>query len=242
MERGEKVKSEIIKESGNSDIHLFHAELSSQKSIRNAVEDFKKKFTSLHVLINNAGILVQNRQITEDGYELQFAVNYLAPFLLTNLLLDILKSSAPSRIMNVSAMVHKGAKLDFNDLQNERNYRSRKVYAQTKLATVLFTYELSRKLQGSNVTANCLHPGIVNTDLLKKFTPPMPSFMRGMIGGSLDQGASTSIYLATSPEVEGFTGKYFSDQKAVGSSKVSYDKPLAKRLWDVSLDLCNLSS
>jgi NAD(P)-dependent dehydrogenase (short-subunit alcohol dehydrogenase family) len=218
---------------------LLLADLASQASIRRLAEDFKKQFSALHVLINNAGIIPRKRQVTVDGFETQFAVNHLAPFLLTNLLLDTLKSSAPARIVTVSSDMHRGATINFDDLQSVGSYRPVRVYSETKLANVLFTYELARKLQGTKVTANCLHPGMVATKLLADGIgiPRTLSSTTKLIGSSPEKGAKTSIYLATSPEVEGVSGKYFVRQKPVESSQMSYDQSLASRLWKESAEL-----
>ncbi len=238
-ERGEEALAEIRDETGNGSVALLLADLSSQAQIRHLAEEFMSKHTLLHILINNAGIIPKNRTVTEDGLETQFAVNHLAYFLLTNLLLDVLKSSAPSRIINVSSQVH-GVSIPFDDLQSERSYSPTRVYAWTKLANVLFTYELARRLGGTGVTVNCLHPGTVATNMLSDYMPGGLGFMAKMIGMSPEEGAQTSLYLATSPEVEGVSGKYFVHDRAVQSCKASYDKTVASRLWQVSAELAGL--
>lgn len=236
-QRGESALAEITSESGNTTLCLLLADLSSQTSIRHLAADFKAKYSNLHVLINNAGIITKKRVLTEDKLETQFAVNHLAYFLLTHLLLDTLKATAPARIVNVSSQAHHRASIDFDDLQSERSYRGTHVYAWTKLANVLFTYELSRRLEGTQVTANCLHPGVIATKLIADYLPRPLRFMTQIIGASPAKGAQTPLYLATSPEVEGVTGKYFVDQRAVPSSAASYDRTTARRLWQVSADL-----
>ncbi|MDZ4338820.1 MAG: SDR family oxidoreductase, partial [candidate division NC10 bacterium] len=208
-ERGEATLAEIKQESGNASVHLLLADLSSQDDIRRLAAAFNAKVPALHVLINNAGIIPRKRTVTGEGFETQFAVNHLAYFLLTHLLLDILKASAPARIVTVSSQVHHGASIDFDDLQSERAYRPTRVYASTKLANVLFTYELARRLEGTGVTANCLHPGSVATNLLADFLPTPLRFVTKIVGVSPEKGAQTPLYLATSPEVEEVTGKYF---------------------------------
>jgi NAD(P)-dependent dehydrogenase (short-subunit alcohol dehydrogenase family) len=233
-ERGEATLAEIKQESGNASVHLLLADLSSQDDIRRLAAAFNAKVPALHVLINNAGIIPRKRTVTGEGFETQFAVNHLAYFLLTHLLLDILKASAPARIVTVSSQVHHGASIDFDDLQSERAYRPTRVYASTKLANVLFTYELARRLEGTGVTANCLHPGSVATNLLADFLPTPLRFVTKIVGVSPEKGAQTPLYLATSPEVEEVTGKYFVNQKPAASSKPSYDRDLARRLWQVS--------
>ena len=239
-ERGEAALTEVKRESGNDAVSLLLADLSSQTSIRHLAADFKAKYSHLHVLINNAGIITKKRVLTEDKLETQFAVNHLAYFLLTNLLLDTLKVSGPARIVNVSSHAHQRASIDFDNLQSERSYHRTHVYAWTKLANVLFTYELSRRLEGTQVTANCLHPGVIATNLVGDYLPRPLRFITQIIGASPEKGARTPLYLATSPEVEGVTGKYFVDQKAVPSSAASYDRTTARRLWQASAELTGL--
>jgi NAD(P)-dependent dehydrogenase (short-subunit alcohol dehydrogenase family) len=242
-ERGKEALDEIKQKSGNEDIYLLVADLASQAAIRTLAEDFISEYSALHVLINNAGIIPRKRMVTVDGLETQFAVNHLAPFLLTNLLVDVLKSSAPARVVTVASDMHRGAIIDFDDLQSARSYRPLRVYSRTKLANVLFTYELARKLEGTEVTANCLHPGVVATKLLADGMG-LPRALKSttkLIGSGPEKGAKTSIYLATSPEVEGVSGKYFVKQKPVESSKISYDESLAGRLWKRSAELTGLS-
>jgi NAD(P)-dependent dehydrogenase (short-subunit alcohol dehydrogenase family) len=243
-EMGEAVLSDIKEQSSNDRISLLVADLSSQAEIHKLAEDLKLQHSKLHVLVNNAGIIPRKREVTVDGFETQFAVNHLAPFLLTNLLLDALKSSAPARIVTVASDMHRGATMDFDDLQSERSYGPVRVYCRTKLANVLFTYELARRLEVKGVTANCLHPGVVATKLLAD-AMRMPSALRPttrLIGSKPEKGAKTSIYLASSPEVEGVSGKYFIGRKIVESSKVSYDEKLARQLWRVSAELTGISA
>jgi len=239
-ERGEAALTEIKRESGNDGVSLLLADLSSQAAIRHLAREFTSKHTALHVLINNAGIIPRKRTVNEDGFETQFAVNHLAYFLLTNLLLDRLKASAPSRIINVSSRAHGRPFIPFDDLQSERSYSPTQVYGWTKLANVLFTYELARRLEGTCVTVNCLHPGVVATNLLAGYMPCGLRFVAKMIGVSAEEGAQTPLYLATSPEVERVSGKYFVNQTAVQSSKTSYDTTGANRLWQVSAELTGL--
>ena len=243
-ERGEAALTEIKEQSSSELISLLVADLASQTEVRKLAEDFKVQHATLHVLVNNAGIITRKREVTVDGLETQFVVNHLAPFLLTNLLLDVIKSSAPARIVTVASDMHKGATIDFNDLQSERAYGPLRVYSRTKLANVLFTYELARRLEGTRVTANCLHPGMVATNLLADGMG-MPRTLRPttrLIGSKPEKGAKTSIYLAASAEVEGVSGKYFIRQKAAKSSKNSYDQNMADRLWRVSAELTGISA
>ena len=206
----------------------------------NFVNEFQQKYQNLHVLINNAGVMVSKRKECVDGFEMNFAVNHLGPFLLTNLLLDILKKSSPSRIVNVSSAAHRMAKIDFDDLQYEnKKYRLFKAYGVSKLAFMLFSYELSRKLDGTGVTVNTVHPGMANTNLGRE----MSRFNRGfgkLVFKNPEKGAETSIYLATSPEVEGITGKYYIKKEQKESSEESYNEEDAKRLWEISAQLTKL--
>lgn len=243
-DRGQEALARVQQESGNSSVRLLLADLSSQASIHRLATDFKALYPALHVLINNAGIIPRRRILTDDGLETQFAVNHLAYFLLTVLLLDVLKAGAPARIVNVSSQLHGRAPLDFDDLQSESGYNRTLVYARTKLANVLHTYELARMLEGTGVTANCLHPGVVATNLLADATglPRVIRFAARVVRASPEAGARTSLYLATSPEVEGVTGKYFARERAAPSSEASYDQPAARRLWRISEELTGLSS
>ncbi len=177
------------------------------------------------------------------GLEMMFAVNYLAPFLLTNLLLDVLKASAPARIVNVSSASHKSGYIQMDDLQGEKHSRSMRAYGQSKLAVVLFTYELARRLQGTGVTANCLDPGFVGTHIGQSDVGPAVRLLVkliGSFGASPQEGAKTSIYLASSPEVEGVTGKYFVKSIPKRSAAISYDESLQRQLWEQSAKLVNL--
>jgi len=240
-ERGEKAREEIINQTRNKNIDLLLCDLSSQEQIRKLVNEFKQKYQNLHVLINNAGVMLKKREISVDGVEMNFAVHVLAPFLLTNLLLDVLKKSAPSRIINVASAAHKRAKIDFDDLQSEiKKYRLFTVYGVSKLAEILFTYELSRKLEGSGVTANALHPGVVNTNLGRNQSKFSQGFSRAFFK-SPEKGAETSIYLASSPEVEGITGKYFINKEQRQSSEESYNEEHAMRLWKIIAEMTGLN-
>ena len=239
-ERGEEAQKEIIELTGNKKVDLFLCDLSSQESIRKFVSEFKSKYQKLDILINNAGVMLSKREISVDGFEMNFAVNHLAPFLLTNLLLDALKKSAPSRIINVSSAAHRMAKMDFDDLQSEkRKYRLMKIYGASKLALMLFSYELSRKLEGTSVTVNTLHPGVVNTNLGQDQSSFSQGFAK-LFFKKPEKGAETSIYLASSQEVEGITGKYFAKKQQKQSSEESYNEDYAKRLWKLSAEMTKL--
>jgi NAD(P)-dependent dehydrogenase (short-subunit alcohol dehydrogenase family) len=242
--KGEEAQNEIKTKSGNDAIDLLLADLSSQDSIRQLVENFQQHYTQLHVLVNNAGGVNLSRRVTVDGFEMTFAVNYLAPFLLTNLLLDKLKASAPARIVNVSSESHESAYTKMDDLQLEKKYRLMRAYGQSKLALVLFTYELARRLQGTGVTANCLHPGFVATNIgqsgVGRVGRSIVKLIFSSLGISPEEGAKTSIYLASSPDIEGVTGKYFVKSIPVRSAPISYDESLQRQLWEESAKLVNL--
>ena len=214
-EDGEAVSREIAAQAPVAP-DVVTVDLSSQLSIRQAAGYIRGHYPSLHVLINNAGVIPPRREVTVDGLELQFAVNHLAYFLLTNLLLPQIKAGAPSRIINVSSGAHTHAAMDFDDLQAERSYQPKSVYTRSKLANILFTYELSRRLAGTGVTVNCLNPGVVATRMLADYmgVPLAGPALARTFGASPEEGAATSIYLASSPELEFVTGKYFERQAA----------------------------
>ena len=242
--KGEEAQKEIKTKSGNDAVGLMLADLSSQESIRQLAENFQQHYEQLHVLINNAGVVHLSRRETGDGLEMMFAVNYLAPFLLTNLLLDRLKASAPARIVNVSSDSHQSGYIKMGDLQSEKKYRFMRAYGQSKLALVLFTYELSRRLQGTGVTANCLHPGFVATHIGQNGIGPVGRGITKLIfsnlGISPEEGAKTSIYLASSSEIEGVTGKYFIKSIPIRSAPISYDESLQRQMWEESAKLVNV--
>ena len=241
--KGEEVQNEIKTKSGNNAVDLLQADLSSQQSIRQLVENFQHHSTHLHVLINNAGGSFPGRRETVDGLEMTFAVNYLAPFLLTHLLLNVLKASAPARIVNVSSESHQSSSIKMDDLQGMKGYRSLNTYGQSKLAVVMFTYELARRLEGTGVTVNCLHPGFVATNFGQSSTAPVIRTAVKFIsrfGMSPEEGAKTSIYLASSPEVEGVTGTYFVKSIPKRSAAISYDESLQRQLWEQSAKLVNV--
>lgn len=239
QQRGQRALEEIESKSGNRGVELMICDLSSQAQIRRLAGEFKQKHDRLDVLVNNAGVIMTRRRVTEDGLESTFAINHLAYFLLTNLLLDLIKQSAPARIVNVSSTVHKSATIDFNDLQGERSYSAMRAYGQSKLANVLFTYELARRLEGTGVTVNTLHPGVIATNIFRDISGVVGAAAKLFLK-SPKRGSETSIYLATSPDVEGVTGRYFDDMRAVRSSPESYDEAIAGRLWRVSEQLTNL--
>src|SRR5215210_6725935 len=242
--RGEAVMAEIKEKNGNASVALMLADLSSQQEIRRLSDEFKEADPRLDVLINNAGVIRSERITTQDGLETTFAVNHLAYSLLTKLLLDVLEASAPSRIVNVASGDHTNGTIDFDDLQGEKRYKGPKAYSQSKLATVLFTYELARRLEGTGISANCLHPGgriPVRTNLGSGVTGIFGFMVRALrpVMISPEKGAETSVYLASSPEVEGLSGRYFVKKAEARSSEVSYDERIARRLWEVSAALTN---
>jgi retinol dehydrogenase-14 len=235
--RGETARAEVQQQTGNRDVELLIADLSSQQSIRHLVAEFESRHDRLHVLINNAGASLPRRVETVDGLETVFATNHLGPFLLTNLLLPILTSSAPARIVTVSSGAQAMAKLDFDDLQGVRSYNEIRAYNQSKLANIVFTYELASRIAGTGVTANAVEPGFVKTNLKVPFPYSIFSFMRGK---AVD-GAKPTLFLASSAEVEGISGKFFNNKGVpTKSTPSSYDENLARRLWQVSAELTKL--
>lgn len=243
--KGQQAVADIQKSTGNQKVSFMKCDLGSQKQVRQLAADFKAKYDRLDVLVNNAGAFFSEYGETEDGIERQFAINHLGPFLLTNLLLDLLKASAPARIVNVASRAHYRGRINFDDLNYKKNYDGfLKAYGQSKLANVLFTNELARRLEGTGVTANSLHPGVVATDIALKDSKGIYRFgwwlwKHFMI--TTEQGAATSIYLASSPEVVGVTGKYFDKCKAQPAAKTALDKNIAQRLWQVSEKLTRLA-
>ena len=241
-ERGEATLEEIRRQSGNEGVSLVLADLAVQAEVRKLAEEFGQSHDRLDVLVNNAGAVFSKRGETADGIERTLALNHLAPFLLTNLLLDLLKESAPSRIITVSSEARRRARIDFDDLQSERNYRGFPVYGKSKLANILFTYELAERLRGSGVMANCVHPGAVSTNFGMNNRGPITLLFRAFkpFMRTPEQGADTLIYLASSPEVEEVSGRYFGDRKVISSSEEPHDVSAQKRLWQESEELTNL--
>ena len=242
-ERGEAARSEIIRKSQSNAVDLLLADLSSLESVRILASEFQKKYSSLHVLINNAGLFNQRRRVTADGYENTFATNYLAPFLLTNLQLDLLKASAPSRIINVSSVGHYNGHINFDDLNLENDYGGWRAYGQSKIALVLFTHQLAKKLQGTGVTVNAVHPGTVATNIWSRPLGPVGFIMAlpKLFMTSPEKGAETIVYLASSPDAKSLSGEYLEKLKVKKSSDESYNEEIAQRLWDVSAKLTRLS-
>ncbi|MCJ2531167.1 MAG: SDR family oxidoreductase [Candidatus Thermoplasmatota archaeon] len=240
--RGEAAQAEIQSLTGNPSVDLLLADLSSQAAIRTLAAEITRSFESLHVLVNNAGALVNPRKETADGLEYTFALNHLAPFLLTNLLLDILTASAPARVVNVTSGAHAMGRMRFDDLQARRRYRALGAYNQSKLGIILFTYELARRVEGRGVTVNCVHPGGVNSNFGNSAKGAFAAMFRLFkpLMRSPEKGAETVLYIATAPEMEGVTGGYLVDRESRASSRRSYDEGLARQLWDVSAELTGL--
>jgi retinol dehydrogenase-14 len=240
--RGAAVRDDIARHGGNGGAEALLADLSSQRQIRRLAREVEERVERLDVLVNNAGGIFRERRLTDDGLEMTFALNHLGYFLLTELLLDKLVASAPARIVNVASAAGLRAYIDFDDLMGERGYSSWRAYGQSKLANIMFTYELARRLEASGVTANCMHPGFVHTNfgntgsrvvrLGQNFVNPWRR--------SPEQGADTVIWLASSPDVEGVTGKYFANRREERTSSESYDEDKQRRLWAVSEELTGL--
>jgi retinol dehydrogenase 14 len=234
-----------IRAPGGPAVDVFVADMSSQAEVRRLASDVLQALPRLDVLVNNVGGFWQTRHVTADGLERTFALNHLAPFLLTHLLLDRLKQNAPARVITVSSGAQSMGRIDFADLQAERSWSGQRAYSQSKLANVLFTYELARRLDGSGVTANVLHPGVVRTGfgaedpsrLQRWLVPFARPFMK-----TPEQGAATSIHLASAPDLEHVSGRYFADSRPKRSSPRSYDEAAAARLWDVSCELTGIDT
>jgi retinol dehydrogenase 14 len=236
---GEAARADVQQKSGNSAVELVIADLSSQQSIRNLVQEFGTRHGRLNVLVNNAGVVLPKRVETADGIETVFATNHLAPFLLTNLLLPALQASAPARVVTVASSVESMGKIDFDDLQSAKSFSEIRSYNASKLANVLFTYELARRIAGTGVTANVVEPGFIKTKLKVPFPFSLFSFMRR----SVAEGARPTVFLASSSEVEGVTGTFFNHKgAATESSKGSRDEAVARRLWQASAELTHLET
>ena len=246
--RGEAARREIARQTGNDRVELVLADLASLREIRKLADEVRSRCEALHVLVNNAGVVQMRRELTVDGFESTFAVNHLAYFALTNLLLDLLRRSAPARVVSVSSDAHQFGQVDWDDLQSERRYRglplvsAMRVYGTSKLLNILFTRELARRLEGSGVTANCLHPGAVATRLGANngaVGRVVTSLLRPFMLTPTD-GAQTSIFLASSPDVTGVSGAYFARGREARCSRAWRDAAAARRLWEVSAELASL--
>ncbi|MFW9768607.1 MAG: SDR family oxidoreductase [Candidatus Thorarchaeota archaeon] len=243
QELGEQACEAIIAETGNQSVDMMLCDLSSMSIIRNFAKEFKSKYDRLDVLINNAGAVFSKRQVTSEGFERTLAVNYLAPFLLTQELLPLLKASATSRVINLSSGLANRAELNLDDLQSESGYKSRKVYGSAKLMIEMFTYNLARRLENTGVSVNVVKPGFVATNLGRSSGSLSSRIMFGMMKPfqlSPKEGAETSIYVASSPEVEGVTGKCFRKCEETKTSEISYDADKQEQLWDKTIELLGL--
>ncbi|MDX1435622.1 MAG: SDR family oxidoreductase [Anaerolineales bacterium] len=238
-EKGERVRREILASTGSIRVDYLNANLASQVEIRRLADEFLQAYDRLDVLINNAGAAFMRRKAGPDGIERTFALNHLSYFLLTNLLLETIVESAPARIINVSSSAHHEARIYFDNLDLKDHYWIMRAYGQSKLGNVLFTYELARRLEGSGVTVNAMHPGWVNTNIGRNNGILVRLFLWLISANARTpvEGADTILYLATSPEVEGISGKYFIDKRPVATSALSYDQETARRLWEVSEQL-----
>lgn len=238
-ERGAAARDEIARDTGNADVHLVPCDLSRMAEVRRGAEEILARWERVDVLVNDAATYSRVRTETAEGIETQLAVNHLAPFLLTRLLLDRLRTSAPARVVTVSSQAHQRARVPWDDLQAERGYSGFRRYGQTKLMNLLFTAELARRLEGTGVTANAMHPGVVGTELLFGGLALLRLFRRWM--RTPEQGAATAVWLASSPGVEGVTGRYFIDEREAEPSPAARDPDAARRLWEVSERLVGLA-
>jgi retinol dehydrogenase 14 len=240
---GDRIAAELAAAERGPPADVIEVDLSSQRAIREAADTLRERYPRVHVLINNAGVIPQQRETTVDGLEMQFAVNHLAYFMLTGLLLDRLAGAAPARVVNVTSGAHQGGTIDLADLQSQRRYDPVRVYGRTKLANVLFTYELARRIRSSGVTANCLHPGVIATRLLADYmnVPMVGGAVAQTFGGDPSEGADATVHLAASPELETVTGRYFVGRRESRSSPASYDETLQRRLWEESARLTSLA-
>ena len=242
-EMGQQACDSIVAGTGNDSVDMMLCDLSSMSTIRKFAEEFKGKYDRLDVLINNAGAVFSKRQVTSEGFEHTLAVNYLAPFLLTHELLPLLKKSAPSRVINLSSGLATRSKLNLDDLQSESGYKSRKVYGSAKLMIEMFTYEMARRLEGAGVSVNAVRPGFVATNLGRSSGSLSSRIIFGMMKPfqlSPKEGAETSVYVASSSEVEGVTGKCFRKCEVTTTSEISYDIEKQKLLWDKTVELLGL--
>lgn len=233
-EKGRAAVEDVQRAAENRDVELIVADLSSLDQVRRVASEFESRHDRLDVLVNNAGVLVPDRRVTVDGIEETFAINHLAYFVLTRALLDVMKRTGRARIVNVSSEAHRHAKMHWDDLGFERGgYRSWRAYGQSKLANVLFTYELARRLEGTGVTANALHPGVIGSGFGQTYGGVTAFFIKLAKPFLLtpEEGARTSVYVASSPDVEGVSGKYFARQRAARTSALSYDEASQRKLW-----------
>lgn len=235
---GEAARAEIAEATGNPELEIVAADLSSQQDVRAAAAEITSRHPQLHLLVNNAGVSLPKREETAEGVEKTFATNYLSHFLLTHLLLDALKAGAPSRIVNVASKTGRYA-IDLDDLAVTRKFSAFGAGSQSKLALVMFTVELARRLEGTGVTVNALHPGLVKSGLTRNMSPMMRTVLN-LVSTTPQKGARTAVYLATSPEVEGVSGQFFAKCKPVKMSAQARDEEARRRLWEQSVELTGI--
>jgi retinol dehydrogenase 12 len=242
-ERAEAAVDEIVHTSLNPHVDLVVADLSTNAGVRWAAETIDRRYGQLHVLVNNAGLLIGKRTVTEDGLDKTFALNHLAYYHLTARLLDKIKASAPARILNTSSMAHAWGRMDWENLQGEKKYGQWRAYGTSKLENLLFTFELSRRLAGTGVTANAVHPGFVRSEFARTASPIMRAAVRvGMVGAiSVEKGAKTTLWAATDPQLSGVTGKYFARSAVADPSAGARDEAAQRRLWEISEKLAGLA-
>jgi len=241
-EKGAALRETLTREKGNTDLSVAPLDLASLASIREFARRFEQDHERLHVLVNNAGIFLRHRELSPDGFEMQLMVNALAPFYLTNLLRGPLLAGAPSRVVNVASTAQRGGRVDFDDLQKARAYSGFRAYTDSKFALVLLSYEQARRWQGTGISVNALHPGRIRTNLGKGEYPPGAGLFKLLFFRSPERGAETPLYVATSPELNETTGKYYSGKRAVPSDPGTYDEAVARRLWDESAKLVGLAT
>ncbi|XP_069116895.1 retinol dehydrogenase 12-like [Argopecten irradians] len=244
LDRATKASETVKAFSGNNDVSIQRLDLASLDSVRKFAERMNEKEEKIDILINNAGVMMCPKWQSEDGYEMQFAVNHLGHFLLTTLLLDRIKKSAPSRIINVSSTAHYRGKINFDDINSDKNYSAMNAYSQSKLANVLFTKELDRRLQGTGVTTNTLHPGVIKTELVRHVEAGFNPFLFNVVFRPLQiflktpvEGAQTTLHCALDEKLDNVSGKYFSDCEEKEPSKAAMNMEDAKRLWELSEDM-----
>jgi NAD(P)-dependent dehydrogenase (short-subunit alcohol dehydrogenase family) len=240
--RGEAARADVEARTGNDRVELVLCDLSSQRQVRDLASTLLDRCKHIHVLVNNAGLTLGEYRLTEDGIETTFAVNHLAPFLVSNLLSERLRESTPARVVTVASAAHRGAVIDFDDISGTNGYSSWRAYGQSKLANILFTSEFARRLEGSGVTATCLHPGVVRTGFGREGSAVIRLWFKlaGMLLLSPEKGADTAVWLASSPDVEGASGGYYAKKRLQRPSAAARDCETAGRLWALSCKLTGL--
>ncbi|XP_018609723.1 retinol dehydrogenase 12 isoform X2 [Scleropages formosus] len=242
-EKAEAAKKEITEDSGNQNVVVMKLDLSDTKSIRDFAELINKEEKQINILINNAGIMMCPYSKTADGFEMQFGVNHLGHFLLTYLLMDLIKRSAPARIVNVSSTAHTWGAINLDDINSEKSYDAKKAYGQSKLANILYTRSLAKRLEGTGVTAYSLHPGVVQSELWRHLSTPLQLAVKvfSPFTKTAVQGAQTSIYCAVEPELEKESGGYYSDCAPASCARSARDDEMAQNLWDLSCQMLGIA-